>query len=110
MRIDARIRVRVGSLADAGQGDALLLPPGTAAPAGLAVAWLEPAPGHAAGCACCLPRNAAAQALGALFVRRARGEVPFFSTVLAAVGPDDAREIGAALYADPLVSARFRAA
>jgi len=110
MRIDARIKVRVGGLADAGQGDALLLPPGITGPAGLAMAWLDPAPGHAAGCACCLPRNAAAQALRSLFLRRARGEVPFFTTVLAAVGPDDAREIGAALDSDPLVSARFRAA
>ena len=110
MRIDARIRVRVGMVSDAEDGDALLLPPGVPAPDGHAVARLDPAPGHAAGCACCLPRNAAAQALGALFLQRARGEVPFFRQVLAVVGPGDAEGLAAALEADPLVSARFRLA
>ncbi len=114
MRIDARLPVRFGTLAGARDGDAVLLPPGVPAPLGLPVAWMqagpEGQPGHAAECACCTPRNAAAQALGSLFLRRGRGEVAAFRAVLAAVGPGDAELVRAALDLDPLVSGRFRLA
>ena len=110
MRIDARLPVRFGALADAGEGDALLLPAGAAVPAGHAAAVLAAGPGHAPGCACCLPRNAAAQALGELFLRRAKGEVAAFRAVLAVVGPDGAALVRDALDADPLVSGRYRLA
>ena len=109
MRIDARVPVRIGGLAGAGEGDALLLPSGVPPPPGWPAEVMPGgAPGHPLGCACCQPRNAAAQALGALFLRRARGEVGWFSQVLAAVGPDEAAMVHAALDADPLTLARFR--
>jgi hypothetical protein len=114
MRIDARLPLRFGTLADARDGDAILLSHGAPAPPGLPAAWLEEkvdtAAGHPAGCACCIPRNAAAQALSLLFLRRGRGEVAAFRTVLAAVGPADADLVRAALQSDPLVSGRFRLA
>ena len=114
MRIDARLPLRFGTPADARDGDALLLPEGAPAMPGLPTAWLErgasPVAGHSAGCACCTPRNAAAQALGFLFLRRGRGEVAAFRTVLAAVGTADAALVRAALESDPLVSGRFRLA
>ena len=111
MRIDARIPVRIGELADAGEGDALLLPPNMPPPSGRPFeAMPGGAPGHAAGCGCCQPRNAAAQALGALFLRRARGEVGWFRRVLAVTGPTEAALVHAALETDPLTMARFRPA
>ncbi|MDE2573876.1 MAG: hypothetical protein KGL55_01045, partial [Rhodospirillales bacterium] len=58
------------------------------------------------GCACCLPRHGAAAALGALFLARARGEVPFFRRVLAVVR--DAAAVRAALAGDVVTAARFR--
>jgi hypothetical protein len=108
VRIDARIPVRIGGLADAGEGDALLLSSGMPPPGWPAEVMPHGAPSHAAGCLCCQPRNAAAQALGALFLRRARGEVGWFRGVLAVVGPVEAAMVHAALEADPLTSARFR--
>ena len=109
MRIDARIPVRFGGLGDAGEGDALLLPSGVLpSPGWPAEMMLGGAPDHAAGCTCCPPRNAAAQALGVLFLRRARGEVRWFRRVLAAVGPAETAMVRTALTADPLTSARFR--
>lgn len=112
MRIDARLPLRFGTLSDARDGDAVLLPDGEQAPPGLPAAWLQGGAdavvGHPAGCACCAPRNAAAQALGSLFLRRGRGEVAAFRAVLAAVGADDADLVRAALSSDPLVSGRFR--
>lgn len=108
MRLDARLPVRFGAVADARQGDALLLPHGAEAPPGWPAAVLEAGPAHPAGCACCMPRNAAARALGALFLRGARGEAAPFRAVLAAVGPEDWAGVRAALEADPLVSGRYR--
>ena len=112
MRIDARLPLRFGTLADAREGDAVLLPQGAPAPPGLPVAYLPAgayaATGHAAGCVCCSPRNPAAQALGSLFLRRGRGEVAAFRSVLAAVGEADAGLVRAALLSDPLASGRFR--
>ena len=114
MRIDARLPLRFGTPADARDGDAVLLSPGAPAPPGLPAAWLQEridtAAAHPVGCACCIPRNAAAQALSLLFLRRGRGEVTAFRTVLAAVGAADADLVRAALRSDPLVSGRFRLA
>lgn len=109
MRIDARVPVRVGELADAGAGDALLLPAGAPPLTGWPAEVMSGgAAGHVAGCACCQPRNAAAQALGALFLRRARGEIGWFRSVLAVVGPAEAAMVRGALDADPLTLAYFR--
>jgi hypothetical protein len=66
---------------------------------------------HQPGCACCLPRGAAAAALGELFLRRARGELAFFDRVQAlSATPAGLAAIHAALRDDPFVSGRFRAA
>jgi len=114
VRIDARLPVRFGMLADVREGDAVLLPVGAAVPGGVPAAWLLSVPAavpeHPAGCTCCLPRNPAAQALGDLFLRRGRGEVGAFRSVLAVVSPDQAGQVRAALAADPLVSGRYRLA
>ncbi|MCU0985153.1 MAG: hypothetical protein MUC89_09460 [Acetobacteraceae bacterium] len=90
---------------------ALVLGPGEAMPAevppGAAVERLalRQQVRHEAGCVCCAPRAALAEALHRLFLRRARGEVPFFRRVVVSL---PAGEIGAAL-ADPLIASRFRA-
>lgn len=111
--VDARIPVRLGRVQDAGPGLALLLPVGTAAPEGAVVARIPAASprAHPAGCACCASRGRLAEALGRLFLARARGEVAFFREVIAVL-PDaqDQAELGAALAADPLLAARYRPA
>jgi hypothetical protein len=64
---------------------------------------------HPIGCACCLPRSAAAQALGRLFLRRARGEVAWFDRVQLVAQTASGRDaVTAALTDDVLVAARFR--
>lgn len=80
---------------------------GDAVAAGGAVEHLAAArSGHGTACVCCTPRAALVEALHRLFIRRARGEVAFFSRVIAAASE---AEIVAAL-ADPLVASRYRAA
>lgn len=97
---DARVPVLIGSEADAGADDAVLAEGGAA--------W-GALGGHAVDCACCAPRGAAASDLAALFLARARGEVPFFRRVVAVpVGEAGAIAIRAALRDDPFVSGRFR--
>ena len=106
--IDARVGVRLGTAAAAREGDALLVE-GQLAATGAAVERFEVAVGHAAGCACCLPRSAAAAALDRLFQARARGAVPFFRQVLAVTATEAGdMAVFEALRTDPLVSARFR--
>lgn len=97
---DARVPVLIGRAEDAGAGDAVLAEGGAA--------W-GTLGGHAADCACCAPRGAAASELAALFLARARGEVPFFRRVVAVpAGEAGAAAIRAALRDDPFVSGRFR--
>jgi hypothetical protein len=108
---DFRIGVRFGTAADAGADDALLIegdaPAERAAVAyfslPLRVAW------HPPGCACCAPRGPAAVALARLFLARARGELPWFRSVVTvtrtSAGADAVR---AALAEDVLTAARFR--
>jgi hypothetical protein len=94
--------------ASAGPDDALLIEGEAPAPPGRAVARFAagPRPWHAPGCACCVPRAAAAAALGRLFLARARGEVAFFRRVVAVV--NDPAAVRAALAEDVLAAARFR--
>lgn len=69
----------------------------------------EQKPLHAAGCSCCGGRGGLAKALGALFIARARGDVPPFRGVVLtdlALAP----ALAAALREDRLVAARFVAA
>ena len=111
MRDDVRIWVRFGTVADAGPGEALLIE-GQALAAGPAVTrFVVPVRigGHAVGCSCCTPRGPVATALGGLFLARARGELPWFRSVVAvthsAAGADAVR---AALDEDVVTRARFR--
>lgn len=111
MSDDGRIWIRFGTLADAEPGEALLIE-GLEPARGPAVArFVVPARigGHPAGCSCCAPRGPAATALGTLFLARARGDLPWFRSVVAvtcsAAGSDAVR---AALAEDLLTRARFR--
>jgi len=94
---DARVPVVFGSSRDAQEGDAVL--------AGV----LGDTLGHQAGCACCVARTPAAQALGRLFMQRAQGEVAFFRRVLVDGYAAEAA-VRAALQSDPVAAARFRLA
>lgn len=94
---DARVPVVFGSSRDAQEGDAVL------------AGALDDALGHDAGCACCVARTPAAQALGDLFMQRARGEVAFFRRVLVDGRAAEAA-VRAALQSDPVAAARFRLA
>ncbi|MCK8784571.1 hypothetical protein M0638_09275 [Roseomonas sp. NAR14] len=124
LRIDARIPVQI--VADrAALLDALRAHPGAAiladapldpAPAGAATLLvLDPAPPaglpHPAACACCTGRGPAATALDRLFQARVRGQVPWFTRVLALLPDAEAQAaVDLALYMDPLASSRFRPA
>lgn len=61
---------------------------------------------HPTGCACCTGRGAAAAALGVLFQARARGEVAWFTAVVAVVA--DAAAVTAEVQGDRVAAARFR--
>ena len=120
---DARIRVRFGAAEDAGPEDALLIE-GDAPPAGIAprdgdapadrpaiVRFALPVrvPTHPLGCICCAPRGPVAEALGRLFLARARGELPWFRCVVAVTrSASGADAVRAALTGDVVTTARFR--
>ena len=97
LMFDARVPVVFGNSRDAQAGDAVL--------AGV----LDGVAGHDPGCACCVARTPAAQALSHLFVQRARGEVAFFRRVLVD-GQAAEAAVRAALQSDPVAAARFRIA
>ena len=106
--VDARVPVRFGSVADAAEGDAVLIEGDAPAPGCPVVRFGTT--DHPAGCACCVPRSGAAQALSALFLARAKGETPFFRRVLAVAGPNGEAAVRAALQADAMVAGCFRLA
>ena len=95
LMFDARVPVVFGNSQDAQKDDAVL--------AGL----LDDVLGHDSGCVCCVTRTPAAQALGRLFMQRARGEVDFFCRVLVDGRAAEAA-VRAALQSDPVAAARFR--
>ncbi len=97
LMVDARIAVVFGDGSARQEGDVVLSE-------GLTN------PGHLAGCACCTSRTAAADALGRLFLQRARGEVAFFRRVLVEADEMGKAAVRTAFQADPVVSARFRLA
>jgi hypothetical protein len=111
MSDDGRIWVRFGAAAEAEPGDALLIE-GAAPAEGAAVArFVVPARigGHPVGCACCAPRGPVAMALGGLFLARARGELPWFRSVLAVTqSAAGVAAVRAALEEDVVTRARFR--
>ena len=105
--LDARIPILVG--ADPAPGDAALIEAGASAPPGVPHALFAADMPHPAGCACCTARVGAALALDRLFLRRARGEVPFFRRVTAVLATAAGEaSVRAALASDPVVSARYR--
>lgn len=93
--VDARIPVLFAPVAESGPGDLLLTE-----------ADLSGAPGHSAGCGCCAPRGALAQALHRLFLARVRGEVAFFRRVVVTAPAAGLRE---ALTGDTFLAGRYRA-
>jgi hypothetical protein len=109
--LDARVKLRIGTVGDAGPADALLVEGEGGAPASVPHARfvLPDATAHAVGCACCMPRGPVAEALSLLFLQRVRGEVPHFTEIVAVpAGAEGEAAIRAALQNDPVVSARFR--
>ena len=117
--LDARIPLTLlpgaGALAAAlaAGGPAALLAEGPPPPGGgaLVTECYEPSPAHAAACACCAGRSAAAQALDRLFQARVRGRSGWFDRVLALPATEEGRaELLRALREDKLTAARFRAA
>ncbi len=106
--LDARIPVLMDP-AETQAGDALLVEAGSVPPAGVTHAVFVADGPHPAGCACCGARYGAALALDRLFLLRARGEVAFFSRVVARPASEaGAASVRAALASDPVVSARYR--
>jgi hypothetical protein len=111
---DDRVPVRFGS-GEAAELDAALLVEGDApVPPGHAVGRFRLTPsliGHPFGCACCTPRGPVAEALGRLFLARARGEVTFFrSVVVVTATPAVEAAVRAALAEDQVSAGRFRLA
>lgn len=114
--IDARIPVwllaneeNLALALSRGKPAAVLTGGGEATPDGaVTVTRFEPgtAP-HAAACACCLGRGAAAQALDRMFQGRARGTVAWFDRVLAL---DPHGDVATALREDSVTAARYRRA
>lgn len=109
---DGRIGVRFGAAGDAGPEDALLIE-GKALADRPAAAWFRlpvRIAAHPVGCTCCAPRGPVAEALGRLFLARARGELPWFRSVVAvAHSAAGAEAVRAALVGDVVTAARFRA-
>ena|SRR5665213_2762062 len=110
---DERIAVRFGTAGDAGPGEALLIEGDAPADRPAVARFVLPVrvATHPLGCACCVPRGPAATALGRLFLARARGDVPWFRSVVAVTrGAAGAAAVRAALVGDVVTSARFRGA
>ena len=62
-----------------------------------------------AGCLCCTVRGELVESLRSLFLRRARGEIPYFRRVIIeTTGLADPAPILQTLTADPVVAARYR--
>jgi hypothetical protein len=109
---DPRIGVRFGTIDEAGPGETLLIEGGAVAdrPGATHFVLTPRNATHSLGCACCAPRGPVAEALGRLFLARARGEVPWFRSVVAATHSIAGREaVRTALTEDVVTSARFRA-
>jgi hypothetical protein len=107
----SRIDLRFGAVGDAGPEDALLIEGDAPTDRPAVVRFTLPLriAAHPAGCSCCAPRGPVAEALGRLFLARARGEVPWFRGVVAAVVSEAGAEaVRAALTEDVVTAARFR--
>jgi hypothetical protein len=108
LMLDARLPVAFGQEPDAGPTDALLLEGEGEPTPGRDWFTASSATGHPAGCACCLPRNAAGQALSRLLLARARTHGPRFARVIAVTQTQAGRmAVLEALQTDPLASSCF---
>ena len=111
---DDRVPVRFAGADAAAPDEALLVEGDAPVPPGHPVARFRLAPGlpgHPVGCACCAPRGPVAEALGRLFLVRARGEVAFFRSVVAVTATADGEAaVRAALAEDQVSAGRFRLA
>ncbi len=110
-QIDDRIGVRFGPASDAGPEDAVLIEGDAAADRPAAAHFILPPRlgAHPIGCACCVPRGPVSAALGRLFLARARGELPWFRSVVAVTRTAAGAEaVRAALAGDVVTAARFR--
>jgi len=109
--IDARIPVTFAAR-DAAPNAAFLIEGDRPTPANRPAARFRLPPAQAAhppACACCAPAGPAADALRMLFLQRARGDVPFFTSVVAILENAAAEAaVRAALADDPVVAARYR--
>jgi len=105
---DDRVSVRFGTP----EGSEAVLIEGDAADrSGRPVARFRLSPrlaGHAPGCVCCVPRGPVAEALGRLFVARARGEQPWFSSIAVLATSAGEAAVRAALAEDQVCAGRFR--
>ena len=93
--------------------DALLIEGVAPAPVGHAVERFRLSPrlaGHPLGCPCCIPRGPVAEALGRLFLARARGEAVWFRSVAVLATPAGEAAVRAALAEDQVSAGRFRLA
>ena len=112
--MDDRLAVRFGRSGEARAGEALLVEGEAPVPPGHPVARFRLRAGlfgHPVGCACCAPRGPVAEALGRLFLARARGEVAFFHAVVAVTAtPAGEAAVRAALAEDQVSAGRFRLA
>lgn len=108
---DSRVVVRFGTVDQAGAETALLIEGDPPAPLGCPMARFvlgAGLAGHAPGCACCVPRGPVADALGRLFLDRARGGAWFREVVAVVRGPAAEAAVRAAVTGDVVVRARFR--
>lgn len=106
MSEDSRIPVLFGPQPQA--GDAVLAEEGQAVPMAGYVQRFAPGAAHGLGCACCVARSPAAEALAALFRARAMGSAPYFSRVVVLASPEGRVALLAALEGDALARARYR--
>ncbi len=107
---DPRIPVRFGSREEAGDGCALLIEGAPDGPGTGPIAYFVPGPaaGHPVGCACCVPRRPAAEALTRLFLTHARGGSPLEGVVAVTRTSAGRRAVLDALNGDMVTKARFR--
>jgi len=111
MNKTADARIPVAFRGSPGPNDAFLVQDGRNMPdSGYAVrfALAGGKPGHVIGCACCTLRGPAADALGRMFMARARGEAPFFARVIVLASPEGEAAIRDALAQDVVTQARYR--
>ncbi|MGC9270167.1 hypothetical protein [Acidiphilium sp.] len=103
------MRIAVVFGGEVAAGDAVLAAGDAVVPAGVAHErfFVAGNPLHGVGCACCAPRGPAAEALGRLFLARARGAVPWFSRVVVLADDRGVAAVRAALQGDAVTRARF---